>query len=208
MSQFCGKCDFYDSFVDIGSDGDEEKLLENLKKLKLYVYGKDGRDHRVKSDSIKDIAKYYPYLEGAAVYNITDGYCIHLFSDSFIDQEEREHINWYVQDVYKYWRKCKREKKPFEIEECVEHLRYMNNNIIRIIAERVAKDGNKAEFDDIHLSMHEYYRRRWFEELVRVGYTEYEAYNWCFKGLFDDEETVIKRLGRPINNEIQSGTTK
>jgi hypothetical protein len=75
----------------------------------------------------------------------------------------------------------------------------MNDDILRTVAERVAKDGDKAEFDDIHDSLHEYYRREWFEELICVGYTEFEAYNWCFKGLFDDEETVIKRLGRPLN---------
>lgn len=208
MSQFCGKCDFYDGFVAISGDGDEKKVVENLKKLKLYVYGKDGRDHRVKSDTIKDIAKYYPYLESIAAYSGETGYNIHLSSDSFIDQEEREHIEWYARDVLKYWRKCKREKKPFVVDECIKLLHWMNDDILRAIAERVAKDGNKANFDDIHDSMHEYFRKRWFEELVRLGYTEFEAYNWCFKGLFDDEETVIKRLGRPLSYEIQSGATK
>ena len=198
MSQFCGKCDFYDSFVAIGGD-DEEKVIENLKKLRLYVYGKDGRDHLVKSDTIKDIAKYYPYLESVAAYNKETGYNIHLRSDSFIDQEEREHIGWYVRDVLKYWRKCKRNKKPFIVDECIKSLHWMNDDILRTVAERVAKDGDKAEFDDIHNSLHEYYRRRWFEELVRLGYTEFEAYNWCFKGLFDDDKTVMKRLGRPLN---------
>ncbi len=200
MSQFCGKCDFYDGFVAISGEGDEKKVEENLKKLKLYIYGKDGRDHRVKSDTIKDIAKYYPYLEGCAAYNRETGYNILLSSDSFIDQEEREHVGWYVKEVYKYWRKCKRIKKPFVVDECVKALSYWSNtDILRTIAERVATDGNKAEFDDIHLSLHEYYRRRWFDELVRLGYSEFEAYNWCFKGLFDTEETVIERLGRPLN---------
>lgn len=208
MSRFCGKCDFYDGFVAIGSDGDEEKVKENLKKLKLNIYGIDGRPHRVKSNTIKDIAKYYPYLEAIKAYNKENGYNIILSSDSFIDQEEKERIGWYIRDVYKYYRKCKREKKPFIVEECVKAISFMSADIVTIVAERVAKDGNKAEFDDIHLSLHEYYRRQWFEELVRLGYSEYEAYNWCFKGIFDDKETVMKRLGRPLNNEIQSGETK
>lgn len=206
MSEFSGKCDFYDGFVAIGGDGDEEKVKDNLKHLKLYVYGKDGRDHRVKSDTIKDIAKYYPYLEGVMSYSKETGYNIHLQSDSFIDQEEREHIGWYVRDVLKYWRKCKRNKKPFIVDECIESLHWMNNDILHTVAERVAKDGDKAEFDDVHDSLHEYYRKRWFEEMVRVGYTEREAYDWCFKGFFTDEETIIKRLGRPLH-EIQWRTT-
>lgn len=205
MSEFCGKCDFYDSFVAIGGDGDEEKVKENLKKLRLYVYGKDGRDHLVKSDTIKDIAKYYPYLEGVATYNKETGYNIYLCSDSFIDQEEREHIGWYVRYVLKYWRKCKLNKKPFVVDECIKSLRWLNDDILRTVAERIAKDGNKAEFDDIHFPLHEYYRQRWFKELVRLGYTEYEAYRWCFKGFFDNKETIIKRLGRPLKNEVQSG---
>lgn len=208
MSMFCGKCDFYDSFVAIHGDGDEEKVAENLKKLRLYVYGKDGRDHRVKSDTIKDIAKYYPYLEHVACFDKENGYNIHLASDSFIDQEEREHIGWYVRDVYKYWRKCKRNKIPFVVDECIESLHWMNTNLLRTVAERVAKDGNKAEFDDIHDSLHEYYRRQWFEELVRLGYSEREAYDWCFNAFFDNEETIIRRLGRPLNYEVQSGAAE
>lgn len=199
MSMFSGKCDFYDGFVDIGSNDDKEKILENLKKLKLYVRGKDGRSHRVKSDTIKDIAKYYPYLQSVLLYDKDNGYRIYLASDSFIDQEERERIGWYVEDVLKYWRKCKRNKIPFIVDECIEALRWMNIDMIRVVAERVAKDGNKAEFNDIHDSLHEYYRRKWFEELVRLGYTEREAYDWCFNAFFDDEEIIIKRLGRPLS---------
>lgn len=195
MSIFSGKCDFYDSFVDIGADGDEKKLEEELKKLKLYICGDDGRNHRIKSDTIKDIAKYYPYLQSIACYNKEDGYNIYLSSDSFIDQEEREYMEWRIEYVLKYWRKCKRNKVPFVVDECVESLRWMNNNNLRTIAELVAKDGNKANFKGLHDSLHEHYRRRWYEELVRLGYTEREAYNWCFKGMFDNEETMNKRLG-------------
>lgn len=199
MSKFCGKCDFYDSFVSIHGDDDEAKVMENLEKLNLYVYGKDGRKHRVKSDTIKDIAKYYPYLE-TVMCSSKEGYMtVILASDSFIDQEENQHLDWYIQSVFKYWRKCKRGKKAFVVDECAQALHWTYSDIIRSIAERVAKDGNKANFEDIHLPMHEYYRRQWFEELVRLGYTEDQAYNWCFKGFFTDEETIIKRLGRPLN---------
>lgn len=199
MSQFSGKCDFYDCFVAIHSDGDENKVEENLKRLDLYIYGKDGRAHKVVSNTIKDIAKYYPYLELIQSYSKETGYNVYLSSDSFIDQEEREHIGWYVEYVFKYWRKCKRNKKPFVAEECMKELSWLRDEYLRDIAERVEKSGTKAEFDDIHDDLHEYYRRKWFEELVRLGYTETEAYDWCFKGFFTDEETIIKRLGRSIN---------
>jgi len=191
---FSGKCDFYDGFVAISSNDNEEKLLENLKKLNLYVYGKDGRGHRVKSDTIKDIAKYYPYLKCIMCYDKDSGYKIYLASDSFIDKEEKEHLNWYIEDVLKYWRKCKRKKKPFVAEECVEELKWMKEDLIQVIAERVAKDGDKAEFEDIHLPMHEYYRKLWYEEMVKVGYTEFEAFCWVYKEMFPTAEDMEKRL--------------
>ena len=199
MSQFCGKCDFYDGFIMIMGDGDEDKIKENLKKLKLYVWGKDGREHLVKSDTIKDITKYYPYLEGFMIGDSNGNRVVKLSSDSFIDIEERESIGYKVEDVMKYWRKCKREKKEFIPDECVEKLHWMDSKMIKEIANRVMIFGNKAKFDDLHNDYHELMRRRWFEEMVKVGYTELEAYNWCFKGFLDPEETVIKRLGRPLN---------
>ena len=30
MSEFSGKCDFYDEFVDIGSSDDEKKILKTI----------------------------------------------------------------------------------------------------------------------------------------------------------------------------------
>ena len=197
MSMFSGKCDFYDGFIDISSKCDKEKILENLKKLKLYVSGKDGRFHRVKSDTIEDIAKYYPYLQSISLYDKENGYRIYLESDSFIDREEAEWRDWKVGYVLKYWRKCKRNKKPFVAEECFNEVSWTGSKLEEIIR-RVEKDGDKAKFDDIHDDTHEYFRRQWFEELVRLGYTEREAYDWCFKAFLDDEEIIIKRLGRPI----------
>lgn len=201
MSMFSGKCDFYDGFVAIRCDGEESKILEELPKLKLYVRGRDGREHRVKSDTIMDIAKYYPYLESIMMGD-KDGTVIILASDSFIDQEEAEHRDWKVEYILKYWRKCKRNKKPFVVTECLDELSWLTQTPqLEEMVRRVEKDGDKAEFDDIHSNMHEYYRRKWFEEMVRVGYTEVQAYNWCFKGMFDSKETEIKRLGRPVKIE-------
>ena len=200
MSMFSGKCDFYDGFVDIHCKCDETKIAEELSKLKLYIRGRDGRNHRVKSETIKDIVKYYPYLRRVIVYSEENGDTVILESDSFIDQEEAEWRDWRVGYVLRYWRKCKRNKKPFVAEECFNEVSWIGSKSAQLkeIIRRVEKDGNKAKFDDMHDDTHEYFRRQWFKEMVRVGWTEREAYDWCFKGMFDDKETVIKRLGRPI----------
>lgn len=199
MSVFSGKCDFYDGFVMIHNEGDEKKIEEALKRLKLYITGNDGRSHRVKSDTIKDIAKYYPYLE-CFMSGDKDGYTVAiLHGDSFIDDEEEEYKSWYIKDALKYWRKCKRNKTTFTAEDCYEKINHWGTNEpVLEICKRIEADGDKAEFDDIHFPMWEWYRRKWFDELVRLGWSEQQAYNWCFKGFFDSRETEEKRLGRPI----------
>ena len=188
MSMFSGKCDFYDIFVE---GNNEEQLKERLKQLKLYVIGKDGRNHRVKSDTIQDIAKYYPYLEVCSFSN-SDGYrVITLSSDSFIDKEESEHKQWYINDVFKYQRKCKRNKQPFTANGFFKEYSWrVKSTALVEIVNRIVDKGDKAKFDDIHMSIWEDFRKRWYEELIRLGYSEYEAYNWCFKDIFN----VGKRL--------------
>ena len=199
LSQFSGKCDFYDSFIMIHSNNDKKEIEENLKKLTLYVQGADGRKHKVKSDTIKDIAKYYPYLKSIAVDIKDIGYEIVLSNNSYIDQEENQMKEYRIRDVLKYWRKCKRNKIPFTIEGCKKELGFWHNwEVIEEIINRIIKFGDKAEFDDIHIPLWEYYRRNWFKELVRVGYSEIEAYNWSFNALLDSEDIIIKRLGRPL----------
>ena len=64
----------------------------------------------------------------------------------------------------------------------------------KTIIERIIKDGNKAEFDDLHTELHEYYRKKWYEEMIRLGYTEREAFDWVYKGFFTSKEYMKKRL--------------
>lgn len=197
MSIYSGKCDFYDVFVAIRCNGDEEKIKEKLKSLELYVYGGDGRGHRVKSETIKDIAKYFPYLDSIRVSN-GEKQVIILSSDSFIDQEEEETKNWKGNYILKYWRKCKRKKIPFTVQGCKDALWFSDDENFTEMIRRVEKDGDKADFSDIHFSLWEWNRRRWFEVMVELGWSEREAYDWCFKGIFDPPEVVEKRLGRPL----------
>lgn len=194
MSTFSGKCDFYDSVVAIHCDGDTKKLEEFLARTDIYVRGRDGRDHKVEVTDEKTACKYYPYLQSIAIFSDGRNKII-LASDSFIDQEEREHIGWKVRDVLRYWRRCKRKKVPFSVDKCVEAYHWLNTDMFREIAKRVAKDGEKAEFDDLHDSLHEYFRRRWYDEMIRVGWSEIEAFDWCYKGFFTSKEDMKKRLG-------------
>ena len=51
-------------------------------------------------------------------------------------------------------------------------------------------------------SIWEHFRRKWFEEMVRVGYSEWKAFNWCFNEFYPDDDVVEKRLGRIIKRGV------
>ena len=198
MSVFSGKCDFYDSFCMIDGDGDVDKVIEKLKETTIYVLTQDGRHHKIKSDTIKDIAKYYPYLVAISYGSKNDGSVYILASRPYIDRQEDESKEWRAEEIFRYWRKCKRNKIPFVAEECLKEMFCNNDETLKEMVERVVEYGDKADFSDIHTWMGEYDRRTWFDELVNVGYTEREAYNWAFNALFDKPEVIEKRLGRMI----------
>ena len=199
MSIFSGKCDFCDSVMIIYCDNDPEKLVEFLANAKIYIRGRDDREHLIDVKTEMDAVKYYPYLESIFAYN--DGKStIVLSSDSFIDSEERQHLGYYIRDGLKYWRKCKRNKTPFILEECAKKMTWNDDpsDYILEIARRIEKDGDKAEFDGIHDYLHEHYRKRWFEEMIRVGWDVHKAFNWCFNEFYPRDDVIKLRLGEEL----------
>jgi len=197
MSMLTGKCDFYDSFMMIHGECNTEKALENIKKLELYVPGSDGRDHLVKTETLLDVAKYFPYIISHGCFS-SDAFVIYLSSTSYIDVMENERIKLYVDDIMRYWKKCKRQKKAFVVEECIGNQTTYNYDIKLLIANKVQKDGDKAIFDDIHLPTYEHARKEWFKTLVEFGSSEYKAWCWCFNEFTLNQDYIKKRLGRAI----------
>lgn len=201
MSRFCGKCDFYDH---LWMNSDSEEVEASLAKSDIYITSKDGREHKLKINTIKDAAKYYPYLIVIGAFS-KEHQTIILSSESFIDWEEREMLQYDIDDVYRFWRKCKREKIDFDKIDCYNKVHWSfssEDKYLQEIISRIDRDGNKAKFEDIHKPIWERYRRNWFDELVHLGYSEIEAYKWCFNEWnFFDNNAVEKRLGRKINEE-------
>ena len=199
MSQFSGKCDFYDTFIEIAFKGDENQIEENIKRLKLHIYGADDRVHRIQVDTIKDLVKYYPYISATHTGSKEGDIYYELSSDSFIDEEEAESKEWKINDLMKYWHKCKRKKIPFTVDGCMKEFKWWyDKEGLRKMAELIVADGDKANFDNVHFSLWEGYRKKWFEEMVRVGYTEREAFCWVYKCIFPTPAQVVERLGRTL----------
>lgn len=120
---------------------------------------------------------------------------IHISKESFIDEEEREHLTWKLEDVKRYWRSCKRKKIKFDVEKATQLISFLGtpNGIEQEIAERVEKDGDKATIDGIHDYMHELYRNKLLEEMIRLGWDRRIAKYWIWKDwgkVFREEEAI------------------
>lgn len=141
-----------------------------------------------------DLAPYYPYLVGIGSWR--DGHAeIRLSTESFIDAEEREHLTWKLEDVKRYWRSCKRKKIPYDVEKAQKLISFFGvpNGIEVEIAERVAEDGDKATIDGLHDYMHEYYRNKLLEEMIRLGWDKFRAKLWIWKDwekAYEEEEEM------------------
>lgn len=166
MSMFSGKCDCYDTVVVI-HQYTEEQLKNNIK---IYVGNNEEALH---IESYRDLIPYYPYLIGSAYFNNEKSNAeIHLSSESFVDREEHERLELYLELALKKYNKCKRTKTEFIVEDVVNDICGLNDWNKEAIAElvrRVALNGKKAVIDDIHLSMHEYYRQKLVNKMLENG---------------------------------------
>lgn len=190
MSMYTGKYDFADRISSYNS------LEEALKKTKIYAFGHDLVPLAMKEP--KDLVAYYPYLIGIAIGNKEGYQAIHLSSESYIDTSERERLEWVLRDAKKYYRKCKRKKEEFNIDDCLKNICFFDQkDYKRQVVERVAKDGEKADVDGIHIPMFDYGRRIWYKDLVEVGWDKMQAGMWVF-GLsrwFKEGKELLKEDG-------------
>lgn len=176
---------------------------EYLQNSKFYITTPDGKEHRIVINNQKDLCRYYPHL--VHMMHCSNGESVvHLSSISFIDREEEEMISWIKRDLVKYYNKCKRNKIHYDPDEALEKVIWGKvTEYERILAQRVGEKGEKASIVGLHRSIHDYYRERWFEEMIRQGYTENEADYWIYgwnekprrKG-YDKEESKKNETGK------------
>ena len=184
MSLFSGKCDCWDSFIMIHCDGyDEEQINKEIERTDFYIYH-GGKNHRLDIHILKDLVPYFPYIVASGYFNRDDNrQSIHLSSESWVDHEEKEHLGWILRDAKKEYRKCKRNKIPFDPDTWVDKSHWMNNEIKREIAKRVAENGEKADIEDIHIPSYDRWdRKRLAEEMSKFGYSDFEISRWVYQG--------------------------
>lgn len=188
MSAYSGKCDCYDSLIMIHNYTDEE--LKN--NVNIYI-GNVGTPLRI--DSCKDLIPYYGHIVWAACHDNSERKAsIHITSESWVDTEERESLEFRLKELLKIYNRCKRKKIEFDVDEAVKQVCWngWNKAAYTELAIRVKEHGNKATIDGIHLKMHEYYRQRLVDEMIENGL------NPLFYGDYDrfiNKEKEVKNEG-------------
>lgn len=165
ISRYSGKCDLYDSLIEIHNYTLEE--LQN--NVKIYVGNSSEPLH---IEKMSDMIQYYPYIIGSACFNNTERKSVvYLSSKSWVDIEEQDCLKWRLEHLIRIYNRCKRKKIEFNVEEALKEIVWGNWNIepYRELANRVKEYGKKATIDGIHLRMHELYRKELAEEMIKNG---------------------------------------
>ena len=156
---YSGKCDFYD-YIEIHQDKD------SILNAKIYV---GDSNTPLEVHSMVDLIPYYPYIISVGAHNGKDHF-IRLTSKPYTDIEEEDSLKFYLELLLKYYRKCKRKKIEFDVDEAVKSLSFsFNQDVIRELAERVKKYGKKATYEGLHLVSKDFYRKELVDEMLING---------------------------------------
>ena len=184
MSRFSGKCDICDIYGDYSD--------EQLRKSEFYI-GRNPVPLRITSQH--DLVPYYPHL--IRMSTCRDGVATVIMTDeSFIDSEEKQHLNLKMERFKKYRRKCKRNKIPYEVEEAVKAVLFFPESASDLdyeIARRVGEMGDRATIEGLHDNLHEYFRRELYREMLDLGWTEMKAQWWIWRDFGRSPEMYMER---------------
>lgn len=170
MSKFSGKCDCYDYFC--GKDN------EYIKNSDIYI-GRNPVPLRIESHY--SLAPYYPFIVGLACFTHGNA-TVHLSEESYVDVSEAEHLGWILRDALSYYKKCKRNKVPYDEAEALKAVCWHEPyDAHKEIVHRVGMYGAKANVEGIHLPTHEHDRNKLLEEMMRLGWDENVARRWIWK---------------------------
>lgn len=172
MSKFTGKCDFYDQIEVCG--------IDSVLNADIEI----GNKH-IQLKSLKECALYYPNIISMSCASNDHSY-IKLTDDAWFNIEEKRNLKIEMEWVKKEYRRCKRKKEEFVIDDVYEKIfNYSFTNeekVRREIIKRVKEYGNKANIDGLHFSYYlQYYRKEYYNELISLGYDEKFAHQWAYE---------------------------
>lgn len=178
MSVYCGKCDVFDWYVMIPQD--DERTNYRIQNTKFFI---DGVETEI--NTIKDLAPYFPCIVGLSTWSggKTGHGTVHFSSVSYADEEERLRLKYRLLEAKKAYRKLKRKKQEITFENVYNGWYHFNDEdeIDKIITQRIIEDYDGADTRGITTSMGRHYRYELYQTMVELGYTVDEAIAWVYE---------------------------
>jgi hypothetical protein len=177
ISIYSGKCDLYDTLIAIGE-------VTDFSKVHIYI---NDNPVELRIDSYKDLIPYFPCVPSIQTH--CDGeYRIRLSGEPWYRIEEERTLYFYLRDLTTCYNNLKREKRlslETLIEMHTERFRWISNKngLIEELARRLIEaKGNKdrVDIDDLYLPSGDWFRKKLYEEMIKNGWNENVAYNWCY----------------------------
>ena len=174
MSEYCGKCDFYDSIC-IGAGREDNSIEKWLEGTEIFI-GSPFSDYepiRIEAKTERDIAPLYPHL--VVVGTSSNGKRRYYLTERpFYGLEDEDRLDRVIEDVKRAVRSLKR-KKVEVTEDSIKDMVYcsesdedMHNIICAVL------NGYKPRLPRNMMSG--YYRRKHYDKLVDLGYSCCAAY--------------------------------
>lgn len=168
-----GKCDFQDTVEIYGADN----IINNFR-----IYAGEHRIVPLAFKEPKDLIPYYPYIVGLMCKNNDSG-TIWLAEESFIDSEERSWLEWDLEYLKRYWKRCKRKKVPWDDAEAKKLISFYNWELPehkKQLVERVKTFGKKATIKGLHDPSHDNMRKELYDLMVSTGWDDDISYRWVY----------------------------
>ena len=189
VSKVSGKCCLEDT-IEMWTKFEDEKIKDFLNRTKFYlnikVYGSTiCPDNEIKITNYKELVPYLPRCESFMSMSKSDKNIIILSGRPHWAFEETELKEQIFKDILRVYNKCKRKKIEFTKEYLEKESYYFGHDFYKDICdpiyERFVKLGKKATLADIHSnSKNLLYREPFMKEMLAVGYTQDQAYNWVY----------------------------
>jgi len=176
-SCFSGKCDLYDSLIEIGK-------VTDFSKVHIYI---NDNPVELRIDSYKDLIPYFPCVSRVETHSNGE-YRIWLSGKPWYRIEEEDLLRIYLRDLTTCYNKLKRDKN-LSLETLIERYNSKYNwrshkeELITELASRLIEVKGKKDkvyIGDLYLPSKDWFRKRLYEEMIKNGWREEVAYYWCY----------------------------
>lgn len=158
MSRYSGKCDLADHIEIFG--------INHILNSDVYI---GDSETPLKLTCYEDLIPYLPYIIGLSVRGKEKSY-MRLSSESWVDREERDTLEFYKKRLVRIYKRCKRKHEIYDVNKAQNEVCFLiTPKAVKELARRVGEKGQKAELDGLHLESCEYYRRNLVKEMLAHG---------------------------------------